>query len=219
MSETPDDHDDETYALLRRTHAGDEEALRALVARDLEWLRDLVHRRLGARLRQFGETADFVQDAALRALRYGPRFVVVDRARFRALLAKIVENVLCDAADHAQAQRRGGGRPHDQETVAVPLDAHAASLTSPSSHASRLEEQAWLEIALELLEAEDRRLIRMREWDRLEFDAIGARLGLAPDAARMRFNRALGRLARKVVALRSAGFQPDADCAPSGDVR
>lgn len=200
---------DETLPLLQRLQEGDEEALRELLARDLEWVRELVHRRLGPRLRQHGETQDFVQEAALRALRFGPRFVVSDQRRFRALLARIVENVLCDAADHVGALRRGAGAAQMQETVAVPLDHLAASITSPSQVASRREEQAWLEIALELIDAEDRRLIRLREWDRLEFEEIGLRMALAPDAARMRFHRALGRLARKVLVLRGEGFVPD----------
>lgn len=204
---SPDSRPDETLRLLQRLHRGEEAALRLLLERDMDWIRGQVHRRLGPRLRGHAETQDFVQEAALRALRYGPRFLVSDQGRFRALLARIVENVLRDAADHIDAEKRGGGAvPVPDESLAVPLDQNAASITSPSQAAQRNEERAWLEIALELLEAEDRQVIRLREWERMEFEAIGARMALTPDAARMRFHRALARLARKVEQIRKGGL-------------
>jgi len=64
----------ETPDLLRRWHAGDEEALGRLLERELPWVRRLVHRRLGPLLRRSGETQDFVQEAMVEVLRYGPRF-------------------------------------------------------------------------------------------------------------------------------------------------
>lgn len=197
--------DDETLVLLQRLHGGDEAALHALLARDLEWLREHVHRRLGRQLRAQGDTQDFVQEAALRALRHGPRFLISDRRRFRALLGRIVENVLCDAADYQGAARRGGGAQRAQGT-AVPLDDLAASLTSPSQAAARGEEAGWLEVALELLAPEDRQIVRLREWDRMPFEEIAAKMALTPDAARMRFQRAVQRLAKKVSALQRGEF-------------
>ena len=71
-----------TVELLNRWHAGDREALAHLLQRDLPWIRAHVSRRLGPLLRQKGETVDYVQDAFVAALQYGPRFVVADTVGF-----------------------------------------------------------------------------------------------------------------------------------------
>jgi DNA-directed RNA polymerase specialized sigma24 family protein len=47
----------------------------------------------------------------------------------------------------------------------------------------------------------------LRQWDGLSFGDVGERLGIAEDAARMRFQRALGRLARLVQRLRAGELQ------------
>ena len=48
-----------------------------------------------------------------------------------------------------------------------------------------------------------RELLELRVWRGLDYDAIGDRLDVAPDAARMRVNRALGKLAKAVEALKA----------------
>ena len=101
MTESPD----ETVVLLRRWHQGDQRALAVLVERELPWMRNYVHGRLGQLLRARGETDDYVQEAMLHVLRYGPRFVTDNRDAFRRLLARIVENSLRDMADWHAAER------------------------------------------------------------------------------------------------------------------
>ena len=86
------------------------------------------------------------------------------------------------------------------------LDPRARTGSSPSQQASRSEEEAWLRLALDLLEPDDRDVIVLREWAGESFGAIAARLGIAENAARMRFSRALGRLADRVEALRRGEF-------------
>ena len=54
----------------------------------------------------------------------------------------------------------------------------------------------------ELLEPEDRQVVMLRQWHEFEFAEIGQRMGLSEDAARMRFQRALPKLARKLEGLR-----------------
>ena len=96
----------ETVTLLQRWHAGDRAALDTLLARDMPWIREHVERRLGQLLRAKGEADDYVQDAVIEVLRYGPRFLIADRERFRGLLARIVENTLRDQHDWYTAKRR-----------------------------------------------------------------------------------------------------------------
>lgn len=192
-------HDD-TFELLRRCHAGDDQALRALVARDLDWIRARVRRRAGDVLRQHAEVSDYVHDAVVATLEHGPRFVVADKDHFRALVARIVENVLRMRHRALRAGRRDVAKERRFATGVV-LDL-TASGTSPSAAASRDERRAWLDLGLELLAPADREIVLLRQWEGLSFAAAAARLGVSEDAARMRFARALRRLARVVQRLR-----------------
>jgi len=198
---------DETIDLLRRWHEGDRQALDVLVERELPWIRTYVHGRIGQLLRARGETEDYVQEAMLHVLRYGPRFVTDNRDAFRRLLARIVENSLRDMADFHGAERRALRRERAIPSDSVlHLDRPHESVTRPSENAERHEQEAWVALALELLEPDDRRVILLRQWEGLEFAEVGQRLGLSEDAARMRFQRALPRLARKLEELRAGAL-------------
>jgi RNA polymerase sigma factor (sigma-70 family) len=193
----------DTVELLRAWHCGDTAALDVLVARELPWLTKLVQRRLGPLLRARHDTQDIVQEALLGTLRDGPRFVVDDRGHLRALLARIVENVIRRAHEHLTAARRDGRREACLPRSEVVLHLHTRSpFTRPSQAAAADEERAWMRLALELLDADDRDVIVMREYHEASFAAIGTELGIAEDAARMRLRRALGRLGRVLAGLR-----------------
>jgi RNA polymerase sigma-70 factor (ECF subfamily) len=193
----------ETAVLLQRMHSGDEAALARIVERDLEWIRGQVERRLGPVLRGRGETEDYLHDVVVLVLRQGPRFVVSDAEHFRRLLLRIVENHLRDQAAFHQA----GKRDLRQEVAwpggsTISLDLQA-SVTRPSEAATRSESAAWVNLALALLEPEDRRVIRWRQHEDLAFGEIATRLEIEEPAARKRFQRAIQRLGDRLVELRS----------------
>jgi RNA polymerase sigma-70 factor, ECF subfamily len=96
-------------------------------------------------------------------------------------------------------RRRQAPLPDDSVLL---VDLSARTATTPSRHAARNEEEAWLRLALEMLAPGDRDLIAMREWQQLGFTEIGAQLGVPENTARMRFQRALARLADRVESLR-----------------
>jgi RNA polymerase sigma-70 factor (ECF subfamily) len=195
---------DDTRALLHRWHAGERAALEQLLAEHIGWIHAQVEARLGPLLRARGETVDYVQNALVAALQYTPRFVTADRQQFRALLARIVENHLRDAHDHHRAVRRSPARERPPPTDSVlELDRPQLSTAGPPTAAGANEGAAWVRLALELLEPPDREVVLLRQWHGLEFAAIGERLGVTEDAARMRFQRALPKLAAEVVRLRS----------------
>lgn len=194
----------QTRELLVRWHDGDEAALSALVQQDLAWIEGRVRQRLGPLLRKRHDTQDIVQITLLEVLRYGPRFVLSDRGQFRALLARMVENALRNQADHEGAARRDARRersPSSADSV-LTLDV-AAPHTQPDEAAARSELQAWIRLALELLDPDDRDVIVWRQYQELSFAAIGERMGIAENAARMRFARALPKLAAKLDAIRA----------------
>lgn len=189
--------------LLQRWSAGDPLALATLVEQNLPWLREHVERRLGGFLRDRGDAGDYLHDALADFLRDAPRFQVRDEAQFRGLLARVIENTLRDRNDWFRAKRRNLGRAAPMPADSV-LDLQSGTLLSstPSRQATREENRAWVRLALELLEPEDRKLILGRDYEQRQFAEIGAELGLTAAAARMRWTRAVGRLAQAMVKLR-----------------
>ena len=193
---------------LQRVHRGDAQSLHALVAEHLPWVEAHVRARLTPNARSAGETQDFVQEAMLEVLRDGPRFTIDEPAAFRALLARIVENTIVDRVRWAQRGCRDHRRQRPLPTDSVPhLDAPAAAGTEPPVGADRAERQAWIALALELLEPDERDAIRGRDWDGLSFAELGTRLGIGEEAARKRYTRALPKLALKLEALRRREWQ------------
>ena len=57
-------------------------------------------------------------------------------------------------------------------------------------------------MGLELLGASQREVIVLRDYDRVSWIEVGERLGIAEDAARMRYRRAVDRLSDVVAQLR-----------------
>lgn len=200
---------DPTQELLRAWHAGDPAALPGLVELHLPWLRERVEQRLGAFLRQREEAEDYLQAAVLEFLRDGPRFMVRDGSQFRGLLLRVVENTLRDRNDWYRAKRRDLGReaPLPSESV-LALDPGLATSNTPSRDAGKRELREWVRLGLELLDAEDRRLVVAREFEDRSFVQIGEELDMTANAVRMRWVRAVGRLADVLRSLR-AGALPD----------
>ena len=207
-----------TLVLLRQWHAGDRAALDALVERHLPSVRAQVEKRLGSRLRRQAEAEDFVQDVMVEFLRFGPRFQVNDDEHFRRLLARIVENVLRGRHDWYTAERRNvaKARPIPSDTV-LQLDPPRHRVDTPSGEANRIEEEAWVRLALELLSPAQRDLIVQRQWDELPFAAIGRGLAVTEEAARHRYVRAMGQLSKVVGALRRGEIGHALDASEAGD--
>jgi RNA polymerase sigma factor (sigma-70 family) len=193
----------ETAHFLKQWNEGDPDGLDALLDRHLPWIREHVHHRIGPLLRKMGDTCDYVQDAMVQFLQYGPRFTVKSDDQFRALLRRIVENSLRNQHDRFVARRREIAleRPIPSDTV-ISLEYPRASKRTPSMSAERHEREAWIRLGMEFLDAEDRHIILLRKWDGLSFPEIGKRLDITKDAARMKHNRAVLRLAKMVGVLR-----------------
>lgn len=191
---------DVTFDLLSRWRAGDRDALGALLSRDLEWIRGFVHRRLGnAPARKFGDTDDFVQEAAVRVLREGPRFVLADRGQFRLLLATIVLNVIRSQHRALQTLKRTAQREQalGSDSVLMLDPAHAA-VTPPDERAAQAEQEEWLRLGFLLLDPDDQQVIDLH-WQGKTDAEIGAVVGAVANTARMRRQRAMTRLMQVVL--------------------
>jgi|GEM_PF-553973 len=193
-----------TSRFLSQWHQGDDRGLNELLEHHLPSIHKHVHKRLGPLLRKKAETNDYVQDVVVQFLRYAPKIAISDGRHFRALLVRIVENTLCDRYDRFTARRRemARERPLPSDTV-LELDPPHKKDETPSTSLDRHEKEAWVRLGMEFLEEKDRELLVLRKWDNLSFSEIGQRLGISATAARLRHNRAVGRLGSRICALRS----------------
>lgn len=199
---------DRTSKDLRRWNAGDDEGLKSLLENHLPWIEKYVRKRLGARLRQKAETQDIVQDAMVQFLKYGPRIELAGETHFRALIGRIVENVLCDANDRLNALRRriSQERPLPSDTV-LQLRTTQVDSNQPPKEIHKKENEAWIRLGIELLSPEDREILILRAYGSMTFQAIGDEIGVPENTARMRYQRALPRLAEKVGRLRRGDLE------------
>lgn len=200
--------DTETSISLKRWHQGDREALQALLERHLSWIRARIRKRLGPFLRKKGDSCDYVQEAVVQFLQYGPRIAISDEGHFRALLCRIVENTLCNQFEWFTAKRReiARERPLPTDTV-LPLDFPNAEVSTPSQAAARHEQEAWVRLGIELVSPEDREILVLREWEGLSFKEIGKHLGIPSGTAQVRHFRALSRLSSQVGAIRRGNLK------------
>jgi RNA polymerase sigma-70 factor (ECF subfamily) len=193
--------DARTTILLRQWHQGDQGALGALLEEHLGWITNHVRHRLGRVLRAKAETLDYVEETILEFLDHGPRFVVANGKHFRALLARIAENVLSGNHRWWTAARRAIDRecpiPRDSVLVLDPMQA------SPSAAAEDAEREALVRLGLELLRPDQREVIVLRDYQQVALADIAERLGVSAGTAQKRYERAVQALARTVGALRS----------------
>ena len=194
---------DQTRSLLEQWHGGDRGALDRLLERDLSWIAHRVRQRLGDKVREKFETNDIVQDAMIDVMRYGPKFVMADLHEFRSLMARIIENNIRDKHGWMNARRRA-----DAKEAQLPRDT-LLHLDSPVKEVTRVTEAVYknqraelVRLAMELLEPDDRQIVFLRQWEGKQFDEIGEQLDMKANTARMRFQRALQKLAKHVESLR-----------------
>ena len=190
---------DDTADLLERWYDGDRAALGKLLRDDAEWMLRQIRQKLTPRLRAKLDSADVIQDCVVKLLQHGPRFVPANRAQFRSLVGQVLLNLVRDQARHHNAERRDLGREERMASAVSGIQDARRSITGPSTAAHRNEVRDWLHLGLELLGTDDRRIITMRHFEERSFDEIAREMGLSsPDVARMRFNRALPRLAKNL---------------------
>lgn len=76
-------------------------------------------------------------------------------------------------------------------------------MTDRGDAASRDDVRTWVRLALELLDADDRDVLVMRDYQDMSFEQIAVETGESADAVRMRHHRALPKLARVLTRLKA----------------
>lgn len=201
MADPNDARDDAT--LLRDARNGDEAALHAVITRNLVWLKERVRRRLRPEMRRELESDDLVQDVLVGVLKSPAIREARDLDHLKALLVHVIEKDVLDQIRWSTRKKRDRGREqslHMDSSWVGGRPMH--SVTRPSESAGRHERVEWIRAAMERLTKGDREVLELRVWQGLDYPAIGERVGLQPDAARMRTQRALHRLAKTVESMR-----------------
>ena len=152
----------------------------------------MVERRVGRKLALRIDPEGVVQEAFLRAQ---PRWRSLDPkpADLHAWLYAQVRDRLIELIRAALGPERDVGREiRSPDDDAAPLaNVLVDSHTGPSSALSRAERCAIVHAALERLDPVDREILAMRHFDGLNYEQIGAILGLSRNAATKRGLRAM----------------------------
>ncbi len=191
MPPSPDD----THVLLRAWQDdGNRVALGQILERNLEFVYRVVRDRIGSQLRDDLQSSDLVQEVALDVLEYGPRFVVSNRNQLRAILVRMIENNIRDRIRWRHSVKRDADR---NRQMASSIDL-TASTARPEAELEEGELRQLVRLAVGHLGEEDRRIIHLHQLEERPLSEVAERLGLKPQAAHMRYQRALPKLAQKV---------------------
>lgn len=152
--------------------------------------------RLSAHLRTRLSAEDILQETLLHLWRDRRQIEWRGAKSFRALVLSMADNRIRDAADVANATKRGGGLIEHSLDAS---DSHGSrstrdepppkSSSTPSRVAIRREQAEAMRRALEGLPDEFRDVVRLRAFEQLELAQIARRLGLGESAVRHRFRK------------------------------
>jgi RNA polymerase sigma-70 factor (ECF subfamily) len=186
--------------LLGRARAGDPEALGRLLASCRSYLVVLAQARLQGRLLAKADPSDLVQQTLLDAYRDFGGFRGGGEAEWLGWLRRILDRNAADLARHFATGKRRLGR----EVAWLPHPAGASSgadpvgppapVETPSACLLRRERELAVAEALLKLSDDHRRVVLLRNLERLPFDEVARRLGRSRPAAQMLWLRAVERL-------------------------
>jgi RNA polymerase sigma factor (sigma-70 family) len=186
-------HDDDFVELIRRVRNGDEQASAELVHRYEPAIRIAVRARLtDPKLRRWLDSMDVCQSVL------GNFFVRAANGQFEldrpeqliSLLATMARNRVTNHALKEQAARR------DQRRVATTAASEASLIDPAPDPSDAVEGRDLLDAVQERLSDQERALAE--QWATGDpWAEIAARIGVAPDALRVRLARALERVRRE----------------------
>ncbi|MCB9832179.1 MAG: sigma-70 family RNA polymerase sigma factor [Planctomycetes bacterium] len=168
--------------ILERARAGQREALEAVFADCLDFVRDKVRQLAPNQARD--RHSDLVQSAILQAINDFKSFRGSSRLSFLAWLGTVVRNTML------RKKRYWGAGKRAAATSDSDVNLLSATTRTPSNEAIRVEYLVTLASALQTLEPADRDLIEMRVLNELPYQEIAELTGKSEAAARMAVSRA-----------------------------
>jgi RNA polymerase sigma-70 factor (ECF subfamily) len=192
---------DDVAGWVAAARQGSPEAMGKLAEACRGYLLLVANGELSPQLRGKIGASDIVQETLLRAQQGIGEFRGQDEEQLLAWLRRILLNLLGNVhRDYQQTQRRQvareapWGNPGPGDAV-MPL---AAVGDTPRTAAVAGEEAILLRRALLRLPDEYRRVVVLRNWERLSFDEIGEKLDRSAEAVRKLWSRALCRLEQEL---------------------
>jgi len=184
---------------IRLAREGQQAALDELLKAHRNYLRVLAASCLHREMQGKADPSDVVQETLLKVHENFHHFRGTTELEWMAWLRKILVNHLTDFQKGLRRERRNVNR---EQSLGSLVDRSSAMLRnlgpapgpSPSQEAQRREAAALVADAIAELEPEDRDLVILRNLHELDWNAVGERTGRSPDAARMRWARAMQRV-------------------------
>ena len=196
----PNSHD--TQELLEGARAGDDAAVDRLLARHRGAVRKMVQLRMDPVLARRVDASDIAQDVLVEAHRRLKQYLKNPQIPFHLWLRQMAKDRLIDAhRRHRVAARRSLDReqpldvrlPRDQSTKNIAIQLCDGQLT-PAAAATWSELKRRFEDACRALEPQDQEIVVMRHFEQLTNSEVAAALDLSPQAASMRYLRAMRKL-------------------------
>ena len=184
---------------IRLAREGQQEALSDLLDAHRNYLRVLAASCLHREMQGKADPSDVVQGTLLKVHENFRHFRGTTELEWMAWLRKILVNQMTDFQKGFRRERRNVTREQPLESLVDRSSAMLRNLgpapgPSPSQEAQRRESAALVADALAELEPEDSEVVILRSLHELDWNAIGAKTGRSPDAARMLWARAMQRV-------------------------
>lgn len=193
---------DDTYLLLTEARGGNQAAFGELFNRYRKRLKQMVKLRLDRRLYSRVDADDVLQEAFLEAFAKLPEYLQKQDFPPFLWLRLIVGEKLTDLhRHHLGTQMRDADREVSLYRGPMPTASSAAlaaqlmgSITSPSLAAVRAETKLQMQEALNRMDALDREVLTLRNFEMLTNSETAQLLGITQQAASNRYVRALKRM-------------------------
>jgi RNA polymerase sigma-70 factor (ECF subfamily) len=182
---------------IRKARRGSEDTFGRLAAECQGYLVSVARNKLPQALSSKLDASDIVQETLLKAFRNFHRFPGTTRKDAIRWLRRILINHLVDVVRHHGLV---GEVPLREWSVERPMPrgrsgAESAAIgPGPESLVSLREQTVRLQHAMDMLPDDYRRVVLLRNRDRLPFGEIGRRMGRSAGAVRKLWTRALSRL-------------------------
>ncbi len=193
---------DTTQELLAGARQGDADAVNRLLDRHREALRRMIQLRLDRKISRRVDASDIVQDVLIEANRRLDAYLENPAMPFHLWLRQMAKDRMIDAhRRHRGAARRSMDREQPLE-VGARFDQSSLDLAAqlvdreptPASEATWRELERRFHAAAEQLDEQDREVVLMRHFEQLSNAEVATALDLSPQAASMRYLRAMRRL-------------------------
>ncbi len=177
--------------LVRMAQSGDRNAIGNLIERYRKYLLLIANQDIGPELKTKMGASDVVQDSLINAQVHFEQFHGTSEREFKAWLKAILTNDIRKCHRHFATQKRDANLEINlQEQSNVGRMLHDAQLT-PSSDAIEKEKSNAIRIALASLSPDQQQVIRLRNFELLNYDEIGKRMGRSEAAARKLWARSI----------------------------